>query len=470
MRCCVFLFFILWKPGQDFRFATKTLTMDSCIAVLFLFSQWSLEMAATQESITAIEGSTVLLPAFHPSGDVGVLQWVYVNESTTQDILDYFRDNDPTINRLFVDRVTFYTSNGSLLLKNVRVEDSGIYKVTVNLLEKEARRIHLKVLAPISKPGIQSSAFLAGSPIELICEALGAMDIVWKKDGKSLRQEDCYHVSENKSILYIKLGEKSNCGSFSCNVTNEISWNESSFVLVVQGISPTLQDAYRVCAAALTLAVLYGLLFILQCCQPGRRLIAGELWRWHNAVLQVLAFLSALLLCVSFVLWMKIKGLSVSFIVFQLFLTCIMGITLLTAIILVGFPARLELFKSRQSFCIILDSAAPVGAIIVILFSIFLIESIHYLQENGCSQFVNLTPILIPLAIIPCVIIMLFVYFHRSRRSSPQAETGSVSERSEQAQEEQLQAMEEAGSGTNGQDSSNGEDDRDEPSHQQELC
>lgn len=78
---------------------------------------------------------------------------------------------------------------------------------------------------------------LAGLPIELVCvvpEGTVA-SISWKKEGHPLPPEKCYVPSENISVLQIRNGEKSDCGSYSCNVSNEISWKEAALNLTVTG-------------------------------------------------------------------------------------------------------------------------------------------------------------------------------------------------------------------------------------------
>lgn len=92
-----------------------------------------------------------------------------------------------------------------------------------------------------------SSSSLAGSPIELGCDVLeGTVDnIDWEKEGGPLPPERCYFLSENRSALHIRKGEKLDCGSYSCNVSNEISWKESSLSLIIVGkcyLTPGLQN------------------------------------------------------------------------------------------------------------------------------------------------------------------------------------------------------------------------------------
>ncbi|CAM4718698.1 unnamed protein product, partial [Lepidochelys kempii] len=88
---------------------------------------------------------------------------------------------------------------------------------------------------PVSRPWIWSNSLLVQSIIELFCDVSeGRVDtIVWKKGGKPLPQERDFCLSKNLRILNTPEGQKSDCGSYSCNVSNEISWQESSVNLTI---------------------------------------------------------------------------------------------------------------------------------------------------------------------------------------------------------------------------------------------
>lgn len=57
----------------------------------------------------------------------------------------------------------------------------------------------------------------------------------WNKEGHPLPPEKCSTLSENFTVLRIREGEKSDCGFYSCNVSNVISWKEAALNLTVIG-------------------------------------------------------------------------------------------------------------------------------------------------------------------------------------------------------------------------------------------
>ncbi|NWI70333.1 HECAM protein, partial [Todus mexicanus] len=185
----------------------------------------------------AAAGSSVLMHAPNIK-NVNMTEWEFIRNSTPEFILQHYADSrDPTIYEAYHGRVVFYPENGSILLQRVQEADSGIYKATVDLMQDKARTTLLEVIKPVPQPELRCSSNLAGSPIKLSCVVPeGTVDsIFWKKEGRPLPPEKCDLLSGDVSVLQIRSGEKSDCGSYSCNVSNRISWKEATLNLMVTG-------------------------------------------------------------------------------------------------------------------------------------------------------------------------------------------------------------------------------------------
>ncbi|NXN27392.1 HECA2 protein, partial [Nycticryphes semicollaris] len=185
----------------------------------------------------AAVGSSVLLPA-PDIQNVSFTEWEYIRNTTPEFILQYYTlYQSPTIYSAYKGRVVFYPKNGSLLLQRVQETDSGIYRATVDLMQSKARTTFLEVLQPVPQPELQCRSNLAGSPIELVCMVPEGKvaSISWKKDGYPLPPEKCYGLSGDGTMLWIRSGDKLDCGCFSCNVSNVISWKEADLNLTVTG-------------------------------------------------------------------------------------------------------------------------------------------------------------------------------------------------------------------------------------------
>ncbi|NXR07415.1 HECAM protein, partial [Semnornis frantzii] len=182
-------------------------------------------------------GSSVLLEA--PSiTNANFTEWEFISRSTPELILQHYAGvQAPIIYQAYQGRVLFSPQNGSILLQGLQETDSGFYRATVDLMHDKARTTLLEVIKPVSQPELQSSSNLAGSSIELLCVVPEGMEvsISWKKDGHPLPPEKLCLLSENNTMLKIRSGEKSDCGSYSCNVSNKISWKEATMNLTVTG-------------------------------------------------------------------------------------------------------------------------------------------------------------------------------------------------------------------------------------------
>ncbi|NXA04574.1 HECA2 protein, partial [Sapayoa aenigma] len=183
-------------------------------------------------------GSSVLLPGLDNVTHSDSTQWEYLNGTSSHTILQHSRGAPtPAIHVPYVGRAVFHPSNGSLMLEDVQESDSGIYRVTVNAGDGESLEILLEVLKPVSRPRLWSSALMARATGEMVCEvAEGRVDtITWKKDGQPLPPDRGSHLSDSRSVLYLRPVQKSDCGSYSCNASNGISWQETSLNVTVAG-------------------------------------------------------------------------------------------------------------------------------------------------------------------------------------------------------------------------------------------
>ncbi|NXF13160.1 CEAM5 protein, partial [Smithornis capensis] len=186
----------------------------------------------------AAVGSSVLLPGLENITHSDSTWWEYLNGTSFHTILQHSRGAPtPTIHGPYVGRAGFHPSNGSLMLEDVQEGDSGIYRVTVNAGDRESLEILLEVLKPVSRPRLWSSSLVARATGQVVCEvAEGRVDsITWKKDGQPLPPDRGSQLSGSRSVLYLRPAQRSDCGSYSCNASNGISWQETSLNVTIAG-------------------------------------------------------------------------------------------------------------------------------------------------------------------------------------------------------------------------------------------
>ncbi|XP_040525722.1 uncharacterized protein LOC422295 isoform X5 [Gallus gallus] len=330
----------------------------------------------------AMVGSSVLLAGPHNITLIHSVQWEHLNGTASHTILQYERHN-LTIHMPYIARAHLHASNGSLLLEDLQESDSGIYRVTVNRAERESLTILLDVLKPVSHPQLWSRGLVAKASGEVLCEvAEGRADtFTWKKDGQMLPPDRSYHLSGSLSVLHLRVAKKSDCGSYSCNASNGISWQETSLNVTVAGLSPPLQDVLRISVVAVVFAAVSGWGIIFPVCQSEKLRISP----------------------------------SIAVIVPEIFLLYVIVITFLVAFTVTFQPTKLIQLKSTAAQRT-MGYAAPGGVLLVVVTSSFHMKNIHQRHEEGCTAFMDVTTLVVSTAaVLALPILAIFLCYHTTQ-------------------------------------------------------
>ncbi|XP_038603935.1 uncharacterized protein LOC119929746 isoform X2 [Tachyglossus aculeatus] len=370
-----------------------------------------------EKRIFAAVGSSVLFPAPEIKPSLTIIQWEFINDYPLQLIVEYeVNSSKAIVYEPYKGRVDFNESTGYLLLKNVQKKDSGVYKIVINLMEKEAQKVTLTVIEPVTQPQLRSNLSLDGSALWLSCDVSGdRITIVWKKNEQPIPPEECYQLSVDQKHLGIINLEKSDCGNFSCNASNEISWKQATVDVTFEGIPAAFQHAQKMSAVALMLGIIAAVSFISLCCQSTKPKPDGEEWRYFICFLQAMVCLSSVLLFAVTIIWMAQQGVSVFLIFLILALNWVMMVTLVILAVLVWDPKRLRPFTYRRPIRIILDATAPGGVILVMVLAGFFLMNIHDLQEKGCSSKDMTASFIVPL-VLSLIPFLFFLLYHIKRK------------------------------------------------------
>ncbi|KAM8987568.1 uncharacterized protein PRD47_017784 [Ara ararauna] len=388
------------------------------LAGLLVPLQQAAEILEPLKSKVAAVGSSVLLPGLGNITQVYSMQWEHLNGTSSHTILRYYRgSHSPAIHAPYTGRAVFHPSNGSLLLEGVQESDSGIYKATVDMGDRKSLKILLEVLKPVSRPQLRSSALMAQATGEVLCEvAEGRVDtITWKKDGQPLPPDRGILLSSSRSVLYLRLAKKSDCGSYSCNASNGISWEETSLNITVAGLSPPLQDVLRIAVVAVVFAAVSAGGLIIPLCQSEKLRIRGELWRWLSAYTCGLVCIASVLAGAAGGLWMREEGPSIALILPEIALMYIMVVTFLVSTTVTFQPANLTQLKSKAAQRTV-GYAAPGGVVVVVLMTSFLIKNIHHRHEEGCTDFMDVTILTVSTAAVSALPLLgIFLCYHTTQ-------------------------------------------------------
>uniref|UniRef100_A0A8C8VNX3 Ig-like domain-containing protein n=1 Tax=Pelusios castaneus TaxID=367368 RepID=A0A8C8VNX3_9SAUR len=196
-------------------------------------------LAPTGDRVVEAVGCTVVLPGPDHIDTTGTVQWEYKenkNDSALSVVLYYVELKNLNIFPSYKDRVVFNTSSWSLELK-LQLGDRGLYRLRRQEEEMSGKWIQLDVLEPLSKPEVWWNSSLVGSTIEMVCNVtVGMVDSYqWRKNGQPIPRNERYHLSQNNRVLHILKATKSDSGRYSCKITNEVSQNETSRELIING-------------------------------------------------------------------------------------------------------------------------------------------------------------------------------------------------------------------------------------------
>ncbi|XP_069723739.1 uncharacterized protein [Phaenicophaeus curvirostris] len=382
---------------------------------LLLVLQVSFTAVGIAEIRHAAKGSSILMHA-PDIKNVSFTQWEYQSTTSSALILQHSAHSQSlTIYPAYQERVIFYENNSSILLQGLRETDSGNYIATVNWIKEKARTTRLEVIKPVPQPELQCTSNLAGSPIKLICsvpEGMEVSSVSWKKDGHPLSPEKCDLLSENITVLQIRNGKKSDCGTYSCNISNRISWKEATLNLTMTGLTPRLHHAQRMVIVTLMFTSVSAIGFIIQLCHG-----FGEAAK-KLVILSTHGFLciSSLLLLAASIIWMLEEGLSAAFFLLALF--CLAGVigSAVAAAAAVRGPAPASFCTIQRWHKVSQNSTTPTTLVINLLFTTLLLQNVQKLHEQGCSEAVHVTGSCVSAAVaIFVVLLLLLLCYHRNK-------------------------------------------------------
>ncbi|XP_067830142.1 uncharacterized protein [Heptranchias perlo] len=379
-------------------------------------------------------GSSILLPGFSKEHfqNVHFIRWTFL---ATQ-ILDYYNTTQrPSFTNLYKNRCNFFPSNGSLVLRNVTMEDQGQYRVQINLNYSRSREIKLNVVEPLSQPLIMSDLTDVDTTVELICQvSVGkASSIQWRKDDEVITNGPQYQLVQNK--LIISKAKKSDCGNYTCTVKNPVSEMNNLYFLSIHGLPPLHRYTVGLSIAALisAAATLFGI--IILCLHENSQAIGLELHKKMLQFLQIATMLSLIILFAAFVCWVCGEGPSGIAVFMLVLLSVLLILTILAAYVMKASVSQW-------------------------------LSAILSIKRKGCEPVANLQSSIIPAVAVPLIILLLLFGVYIMHYKKPKQQTTGTppacqdeedSSQPQCAEEVPLQATSE-GNCSNSRSSANGQE------------
>uniref|UniRef100_A0A3B5MTH0 HEPACAM family member 2 n=1 Tax=Xiphophorus couchianus TaxID=32473 RepID=A0A3B5MTH0_9TELE len=163
--------------------------------------------------------------------------WSHTKVSGASTTLVTFTKDSKIIDMTYRKRLDFREPNASLSIRNLKEDDEGYYKLSLNIefrnekgkVKKEERTIHVTVDEPVSRPIIEKkpshTVIEDKANVTWTCSVEKGTRVVfrWLRDNVSLTASERYHFTQDKSMLLISPVRKEDKGTYRCAVSNPVS-------------------------------------------------------------------------------------------------------------------------------------------------------------------------------------------------------------------------------------------------------
>nr|XP_034368967.1 carcinoembryonic antigen-related cell adhesion molecule 6-like [Arvicanthis niloticus] len=198
-----------------------------------LLTIWNIPAAAepTIELVppAVLEGKTLLLLAHNLPDDLLAYHWFKGKRSIDKDLIIMYqiKSQETKQGKLYSGRETLYP-NGSLMLQNVTLKQSGIYHLNIHSADGQKSVFAEVFVYPLlSKPSIRSNRTTAvegQDTVELICEPpFRKTTYLWHLNGKKLHVDDHVILSRGNATLTLLKVSRHFRGRYECEAKNPLS-------------------------------------------------------------------------------------------------------------------------------------------------------------------------------------------------------------------------------------------------------
>ncbi|XP_053511709.1 carcinoembryonic antigen-related cell adhesion molecule 21-like [Artibeus jamaicensis] len=204
------------------------------LLVVLLLTFWSPPSTAEVSIVSTftVEGKDVLLRILNKPPEIVGIVWYKGHTANTNNVIAFFVLN-PSGEYLSGpgNNGDMITDDGSLLLKNVTIKDTGMYTVLVHLpgQEKDIASGLLYVYERRKGPGLRASRYWVTEnedEVALTCYTTG-LSIQWLFNDTDLNFTNRMHLSEDRKLLTIDPVKREDAGVYKCIASDPFRRTES---------------------------------------------------------------------------------------------------------------------------------------------------------------------------------------------------------------------------------------------------
>ncbi|XP_051017979.1 carcinoembryonic antigen-related cell adhesion molecule 1-like [Acomys russatus] len=181
-----------------------------------------------------LEGKTVLLLAHNLPDDLSAYRWFKGEGLLDKDLIIMYdmKSQEARHGKLYSGRETLHP-NGSLMLYNVTLEQSGVYNLNIHSadLGQKSVFVDVSVYPLLSKPSVRSNRTAAvegRDAVELTCEPrLLKTTYLWQLNGKQLPDDNGTILSQGNTTLTLLEVSRHFKGPYECEAKNPLSASRS---------------------------------------------------------------------------------------------------------------------------------------------------------------------------------------------------------------------------------------------------
>uniref|UniRef100_A0A672MX00 Ig-like domain-containing protein n=1 Tax=Sinocyclocheilus grahami TaxID=75366 RepID=A0A672MX00_SINGR len=214
--------------------ARNGLLYDFCsVKMLFcLFLSEDLQFSGPANG--AVGGSVVFAPDNPPSTSINIVQWQFGST-----LILIAQSDSTTIVPEYSDRVSFDINTLALELWNLRLNDSGIYRLTVvpsagGQLTGETSLQVFEIITNVRLISPEESLIEGESSANISSEGTGSITSVqWMKDNSPLSPSNSIIFSSDNRSVSISPVQRSDSGEYQCTYRNPISSETATLSLII---------------------------------------------------------------------------------------------------------------------------------------------------------------------------------------------------------------------------------------------